>query len=61
MRSDSIQIDTSMTRGDLLKLKPRWAKWVSVLVDGEKYPLKQMKADDVENCVGINGRIVFTK
>ena len=54
-----ITITNDLSRDDLMKLKPKGAKRVVLLVDGEKYPEREMKADDVEHFVGINGRIVF--
>jgi hypothetical protein len=54
-----ITITNEMSREDLRKLKPAKAKKVVLLVDGEKYPEHEYKADDVENFVGINGKVVF--
>ena len=57
--SEVIDINQHMTREQLRNLKPRQARKVVLHVEGEKYPEREYKADEVEDFVGINGRIKF--
>jgi len=54
-----IDINNEMSRDDLRKLKPAKAKRVVLMVDGDKYPHHEYNADEIENFVGINGKVVF--
>ena len=53
------RIDDTMTQEQLLNLRPRGAKSVILLPDGEKYKAHEYLAHDVAVFVGINGKVKF--
>jgi len=54
-----INIHQRMTEAELVKLKPRGAKRMVLKLDDEKHPEKEMDADDIRYCAGVNGEVVF--
>ena len=53
------RIENTMTRAELLALKPRGAKGVLLLPDGDKYKVHEYLAHDVVMFVGIAGKVKF--
>ena len=54
-----VRIARSTTREELVKLSPKGAKRVLLLVDGGRYPEREHPIKEVENFVGLNATLTF--